>query len=255
MTTFANQLRAAFFLASRDAYVKGAFVLPALCAVLSILLMLLFPDANMHVVFEEAVLGLVRMGALFGTCLAMAGIVTHDVSSGGLRAAILTVRGREGYVASRMILALVLAALLGLWSVLLSMTLLLAPGATFEGMPAGELALRVVAHILMGWTYAVFCMLLLWLSRRSRGFASTFFVAVILGAGFLNVVLFVPVMMVLIPLSQELAFEALQLIVPILPSTLLGDTFVADARLVVLPAVYVTVCWALAHCVMTRAQL
>ena len=96
----------------------------------------------------------------------MAGIVTHDVSSGGLRAAILTVRGREGYVASRMILALVLAALLGLWSVLLSMTLLLAPGATFEGMPAGELALRVVAHILMGWTYAVFCMLLLWLSRR-----------------------------------------------------------------------------------------
>lgn len=254
MTTFANQLRAAFFLASRDAYVKGAFVLPALRAVLSILLMLLFPDANMHVVFEEAVLGLVRMGALFGTCLAMAGIVTHDVSSGGLRAAILTVRGREGYVASRMILALVLAALLGLWSVLLSMTLLLAPGATFEGMPAGELALRVVAHILMGWTYAVFCMLLLWLSRRSRGFASTFFVAVILGAGFLNVVLFVPVM-VLIPLSQELAFEALQLIVPILPSTLLGDTFVADARLVVLPAVYVTVCWALAHCVMTRAQL
>ena len=254
MTTFANQLRAAFFLASRDAYVKGAFVLPALRAVLSILLMLLFPDANMHVVFEEAVLGLVRMGALFGTCLAMAGIVTHDVSSGGLRAAILTVRGREGYVASRMILALVLAALLGLWSVLLSMTLLLAPGATFEGMPTGELALRVVAHVLMGWTYAVFCMLLLWLSRRSRGFASTFFVAVILGAGFLNVVLFVPVM-VLIPLSQELAFEALQLIVPILPSTLLGDTFVADARLVVLPAVYVTVCWALAHCVMTRAQL
>ena len=254
MTTFANQLRAAFFLASHDAYVKGAFVLPALRAVLSILLMLLFPDANMHVVFEEAVLGLVRMGALFGTCLAMAGIVTHDVSSGGLRAAILTARGREGYVASRMILALVLAALLGLWSVLLSMTLLLAPGATFEGMPAGELALRVVAHILMGWTYAVFCMLLLWLSRRSRGFASTFFVAVILGAGFLNVVLFVPVM-VLIPLSQELAFEALQLIVPILPSTLLGDTFVADARLVVLPAVYVTVCWALAHCVMTRAQL
>lgn len=254
MTTFANQLRAAFYLASRDAYVKGAFVLPALYVVLTILLMLLFPDANMHVIFEEAVLGLVRTGALFGTCLAMAGIVTHDVSSGGLRAATLTARGREGYVASRVILALVLAVLLGLWSALLSISLLLAPGATFEGMPTGELALRVVAHVLVGWTYAVFCMLLLWLSRRSRGFASTFFVAVILGAGILNVVLFVPVM-VLIPLSQELSFEALQLIVPILPSTLLGDTFVADARIVVLPAVYVTVCWALAHRVMTRAQL
>ncbi len=254
MTTFANQLRAALYLASRDAYVKGAFVLPALYVVLTILLMLLFPDANMHVIFEKAVLGLVRAGALFGTCLAMAGVVTHDVSSGGLRAATLTARGREGYVASRMILALLLAVLLGLWSVLLGMILLLSPSVAFEGMPAGELALRVAAHVLMGWTYAVFCMLLLWLSRRSRGFASTFFVAVILGAGFLNVVLFVPVM-VLIPLSQELAFEALQLIVPILPSTLLGDTFVADARLVVLPVVYVTVCWALAHRVMTRASL
>ena len=254
MTTFSNQLRAAFYLASRDAYVKGAFVLPALYVVPTTLLILLFPDANMHVIFESGLLGIVRTGALFGTCLAMAGIATHDVSSGGLRAATLTARGREGYVASRVILALVLAVLLGLWSVLLGMTFLLGPNVAFEGMPAGELVLRVVAHILMGWTYAVFCMLLLWLSRRSRGFASTFFVAVILGAGFLNAVLFVPVM-VLIPFSQELAFEALQLIVPILPSTLLGDTFVADARIAVLPAVYVTVCWVLAHRLMTRASL
>ena len=254
MTALANQLRAALYLASRDAYVKGAFVLPALYVVLTILLMLLFPGANMHVIFEDALLGLVRTGALFGTCLAMAGIVTHDVSSGGLRAAILAERGREGYVASRMILALLLTVLLGLWSVLLGMTLLLTPGVAFEGMPSGELALRVVAHVLVGWTYAAFCMLLLWLSRRSRGFASTFFVAVILGAGFLNAVLFVPVM-VLIPLSQGLAYEALQLIVPILPSTLLGDTFVADARLVVLPIVYAAVFWALAYRVMTRAQL
>ena len=254
MTTFSNQLRAAFYLASRDAYVKGAFVLPALLAVWTTFLELLFPDADMHVIFEGSLLSLVRTGALFGTCLAMAGIATHDVSSGGLRAATLTARGRDGYVASRVILALVLAVLLGLWSALLNIPLLLGPSVAFEGTPAGELVLRAVAYVLVGWTYAVFCMLLLWLSRRSRGFASTFFVALILGAGFLNAVLFVPVM-VLIPLSQELAFEALQLIVPILPSTLLGDTFVADARIVVLPAVYVTVCWALAHRLMTRASL
>ena len=254
MTALANQLRSAFYLASRDAYVKGAFVLPALLAVWAILLELLFPDADMHVIFEGAVLSLVRTGALFGTCLAMSGIVTHDVSSGGLRAATLTARGREGYVASRVILALVLAVFLGLWSALLNIPLLLGPSVAFEGMPAGELALRAVAYVLVGWTYAVFGMLLLWLARRARGFASAFFAALILGAGFLNVVLFVPVM-VLIPLSQELAFEALQLIVPILPSTLLGDTFVADARLVVLPVVYVTVCWALARRLMTRASL
>ena len=171
-----------------------------------------------------------------------------------MRAATLTACGREGYVASRVILALVLAVLLGLWSALLNIPLLLGPSVAFEGTPAGELVLRAVACVLVGWTYAVFGMLLLWLSRRTRGFASAFFVALILGAGFLNVVLFVPVM-VLIPLSQELAFEALQLIVPILPSTLLGDTFVADARLVVLPVVYVTVCWVLARRVMTRASL
>ena len=254
MTNLANQLRAALYLASRSAYVKGAFVLPALFVVPTILLELLFPDADMHVIFEGSLLSLVRTGALYGTCLAMVGIVTHDVSSGGMRAATLTACGREGYVASRVILALVLAVLLGLWSALLNIPLLLGPSVAFEGTPAGELVLRAVACVLVGWTYAVFGMLLLWLARRARGFASAFFAAVILGAGFLNVVLFVPVM-VLIPLSQELAFEALQLIVPILPSTLLGDTFVADARLVVLPVVYVTVCWMLARRVMTRASL
>ena len=254
MTNLANQLRAALYLASRSAYVKGAFVLPALFVVPTILLELLFPDADMHVIFEGSLLSLVRTGALYGTCLAMVGIVTHDVSSGGLRAATLTARGREGYVASRVILALVLAVLLGLWSALLNIPLLLGPSVAFEGTPAGELALRAVACVLVGWTYAVFGMLLLWLSRRARGFASAFFVAVVLGAGFLNVVLFVPVM-VFIPLSQELAFEAFQLIVPILPGGLIGDAFVADARLVVLPAVYVTVCWALARRLMTRASL
>lgn len=51
MTALANQLRSAFHLASRDAYVKGAFVLPALLVVLS-LLVLLFSNANVHVMFE-----------------------------------------------------------------------------------------------------------------------------------------------------------------------------------------------------------
>lgn len=121
-------------------------------------------------------------------------------------------------------------------------------------MPAAELALRVAAHVLVGWTYAAFGMLLLWLARSPRGFASAFFAAVILGAGVLNALLLVPVA-VLIPLSQELAFGAFQLIVPILPSSLLGDAFVADARLVVLLIAYVIVFWALSRRVMARAPL
>lgn len=253
MTALANQLRSAFHLASRDAYVKGAFVLPALLVVLS-LLVLLFSNVNVHVMFEGAVLSLIRVGALFGTCLSMAGIVTHDISSGGLRAAVLAERGRGGYVASRVILALALAVILGAWSTLLGMPLLLCPDVAFEGMPAAELALRAVACVLVGWTYAVFGMLLLWLARSPRGFASAFFAAVLLGAGVLNALLLVPVA-VLIPLSQELAFGALQIIIPILPSGLLADAFVADARLVVLPVAYVIVFWALSRRVMARAPL
>ena len=157
-------------------------------------------------------------------------------------------------MASRVILALALAVILGAWSTLLGMPLLLCPDVAFEGMPAAELALRVAAHVLVGWTYAAFGMLLLWLARSPRGFASAFFAAVILGAGVLNALLLVPVA-VLIPLSQELAFGAFQLIVPILPSSLLGDAFVADARLVVLPIAYVIVFWALSRRVMARAPL
>ena len=254
MTNLANQLRSALFLASRDAYVKAAFVLPALFAAPVVLRELLFPEADMHVMFESSLLGLVRVGTLFGTCLAMAGVVTHDVSSSGLRAAALTRSGRGGYVASRVILALVLAVTLGAWCALLGMPLRLGPGVGLEGTPAVELSLRVVAHVMVGWVYAVFGMLLLWLTQRPRGFASTLFAAVLLGAGLLNVVLFVPVM-VLIPFSQGLAFEALQLIAPILPSGLIGDLFVADFRLIVLPAVYVCVFWVLACRVMARASL
>lgn len=157
-------------------------------------------------------------------------------------------------MASRVILALALAVILGAWSTLLGMPLLLCPDVAFEGMSAAELALRAVACVLVGWTYAVFGMLLLWLARSPRGFASAFFAAVLLGAGVLNALLLVPVA-VLIPLSQELAYGALQAIIPILPSGLLADAFVVDARLVVLPVAYVIVFWALSRRVMARASL
>ncbi|NEM83745.1 hypothetical protein G3V89_23525, partial [Escherichia coli] len=51
MTNLANQFRATLFLASRDAYVKAAFVLPALyagVAVIAALLAPLVPEANLR---------------------------------------------------------------------------------------------------------------------------------------------------------------------------------------------------------------
>lgn len=157
-------------------------------------------------------------------------------------------------MAARVVLALVIAVLLAVWSALLSLVALLVPRTVMEGMPAGELALRMVARVLVGWTYAVFGLLLLLLTRRSRGFGTTFFAALVLSAGALNLLLLVPAM-VLAPFAQELASSWLQLASAIMPAALLDAGAALDVRLVVLPAAYVLVFWLLARRAVVRAAL
>ena len=257
MTNLRNQLRAALYLASRDAYVKGAFVLPALRALATLLTTLLTPqNADMHLVisFESSLLSLVNTGAIFGTCFAVTGITVHDLSSDGLRASIATERGRADYVATRMILALMLSMVLTAWTVLLGLILLLAPGAQLEGMPLGELVLRVLASMLVGWTYAAFGLLLLWLSRRSRGFGTTLLISIMLAGGLLNLALLVP-MAVAIPFSQELAYDLAQLLMPLQPAALLGASAVLDPGPVVMCAAFIVAFWAISHKLMARVSL
>lgn len=263
MTNLANQLRAAAFLASRDAYVKGAFALPALWVAWVLLTALAAPAGSvMMMSFESSFLSLVGWGSCFGTCLAVTGLAVHDLSSGGLRAAVVSAGGRQGYVASRAILALALAVLLSAWSALLGLLLLLVPHVC-EGASAGELALRALAHALVGWTYAVFGLLLLWLARRSRGFGGALLIAVLLGAGLLNYALMLPAI-VLIPLSavvpglQEVAYGLFQLLAPLLPSALLGSvTGVAalDPLPVMMCVACVVACLAASRALMARASL
>ena len=263
MTNLANQLRAAAFLASRDAYVKGAFALPALWVAWVLLTALLAPAGTvMSMSFESGFLGFVSWGSCFGTCLAVTGLVVHDLSSGGLRAAMVSAGGRQAYVASRAILALALAVLLSAWSALLGLLFLLVPHVC-EGASAAELALRVLARTLVSWTYAVFGLLLLWLARRSRGFGGTVLVAALLGAGLLNYVLMLP-LIALIPLSsvvpalQGVAYGMFQLLAPLIPSALLGSVTGAaglDLLPVVTCAVCVIACLAASRALMARASL
>lgn len=257
MTNLRNQLRAALYLASSDAYVKGAFVLPALWALAILLSALLTPrDADMHLVimFEQALFSLVNVGAVFGTCFAVAGITVHDLSSGGLRAPIATERGRADYVTTRMILALLLSVLLTAWTVLLALVLLLVPGTQLEGMPLGELALRMLASALVGWTYATFGLLLLWLSRRSRGFGTTLLISIMLAGGLLNLALLIP-MAVAVPFSQELAYDLAQLLMPLQPAALLGASAELDPGPAMMCVALIAAFWAISHRLMTRASL
>ena len=257
MTNLRNQLRAALYLASRDAYVKGAFVLPALWVLATLLTILLTPqNADMHLVisFEQSLFTIMNAGAVFGTCFAVVGITVHDLSSGGLRASIATGRGRADYVATRMILALLLSVVLTAWAVLLGLILLLAPGAQLGGMPLGELVLRALASVLVGWTYAAFGLLLLWLSRRSRGFGTTLLISIMLAGGLLNLALLIP-MAAAVPFSQELAYDLAQLLMPLQPAALLDASAVLDPGPVVMCAAFIVAFWAISHKLMARVSL
>lgn len=257
MTNLKNQLRATFYLASRDAYVKAAFVLPALyvgAAVLMALLAPLAPEGNIRILYEDSLPTLTSLSARFGTCLAVLGLAQHDVSALGLRAATVSQGGRAGYVASRMLFALVVDCALALWAVALSAPLLALPVTVLQGTPPAELALAVLAHALTGWAYAAFGLLLVWLAPQSRGFATTLFMAVIVGMGLLDLVLMVPVMVTL-PFSQGLAFHIFQATQNLMPGTLLQGATASLARLVPLCAVYVTICWLLAWRRMARASI
>ena len=254
MTNLRNQLRAALYLASRDAYVKGAFVLPALWVLATLLTILLTPqNADMHLVisFEQSLFTIMNAGAVFGTCFAVVGITVHDLSSGGLRASIATGRGRADYVATRMILALPLSVVLTAWAVLLGLILLLAPGAQLGGMPLGELVLRALASVLVGWTYAAFGLLL---SRRSRGFGTTLLISIMLAGGLLNLALLIP-MAVAVPFSQELAYDLAQLLMPLQPAALLGASAELDPGPAMMCVAFIAAFWAISHRLMTRVSL
>ena len=179
MTNLRNQLRAALYLASRDAYVKGAFVLPALLVAWMVVALFL-SDGTAWTTYELAFSGLLSVGPIFGTSFATLGLVAHDRDSGGLRASACSEGGRTGYVASRVLLAGMLAAALTLWSAALSLVALALPGVSFDGTPVGTLALLALVRLLVGWAYAVICVAL---TSAAHGMGATFLVALLIAQG------------------------------------------------------------------------
>lgn len=179
MTNLRNQLRAALYLASRDAYVKGAFVLPALLMAWMVMVLFL-SDGTAWTTYELAFAGLLSVGPIFGTSFAALGLVTHDRDSGGLRASVGSEGGRTGYVASRILLAGVLAAALTLWSAALSLVSLVLPGVSVDGTPAETLALLALVRFLVGWAYAAICLAL---TSAAHGMGTTFLVSLLVTRG------------------------------------------------------------------------
>lgn len=160
MTNLRNQLRAALYLASRDAYVKGALALPLLY-VGYLAWVMLASSGYTHADFEAVYLGVVGCGAVFGTCFATLGVSSHDLAARGLRASVTAAGGRAGYVASRVILAGVLAVLLAIWSALLGLVCLPLPGVTVaRGSDLAALAQAVAVRALVGWAFAVMALAL-----------------------------------------------------------------------------------------------
>ena len=173
MTNLRNQLRAALFLASRSAYVKGAFVLPALLMAWMVAVLFL-SDGTAWTTYELAFSGLLSVGPIFGTSFATLGLVAHDRDSGGLRASVGSEGGRTGYVASRILLVGVLSAALTLWSAALSLVALVLPGVSVDGTPVETLALLALVRFLVGWAYAVICVAL---TSAAHGMGANFLVA------------------------------------------------------------------------------
>ena len=252
MTNLRNQLRAALFLASRDAYVKGAFALPALLVAWMVVVLFL-SDGTAWTTYELAFSGLLSVGPIFGTSFATLGLVTHDRDSGGLRASACSEGGRTGYVASRVLLAGVLAAALTLWSAALSLVALALPGVGVDGTPAGTLALLALVRFLVGWAYAVICVAL---TAAAHGMGATFLVALLVTQGALYSV------------AQMIATIAWHLLFPAVTSdwfeilhvcSLQGliQSFAAGdpVRFLALPLVYLALAAALFHARTARRSL
>lgn len=184
MTNLRNQLRAALFLASRDAYVKGAFVLPVLLVAWMVAALFL-SDGTAWTTYELAFSGLLSVGPIFGTSFATLGLVAHDRGSGGMRAGVSSKGGRTGYVASRVLLAGLLAAALTFWSAALSFVARAVPGVRVDGTPAETLALLALVRFLVGWAYAAVCVAL---TSAVHSMGANFLIALLITQGALCVV-------------------------------------------------------------------
>lgn len=209
MSNLRNQLRAALYLASRDAYVKGALVIPVLYAGWFAWVMLM-SDGYSRADFQTVYLGVVSSGAVLGTCFATLGVSSHDLAARGLRASVTAEGGRAGYVTSRVLLAGILAVLLAVWSSLVGLVCLPLPGVTVaRGTDPAALALAVVVHALVGWAFAVIALALV---RKSHGMGTVLVASYLVTSGALGYALEIPLNLGSVLLGLDVTSQGIQLL-------------------------------------------
>ena len=249
MTGLANQLRAGLYLLLHDAYFKGATVVLAMWLSAYGLLTLL-PDDGVTFAFSlGSTFALSFRLVAFFTCFAMMGLAVHDTAAGGMRAAALAGRGRAGYVASRMLLApLVAVVLAAVATVLLAVMGAMLPRALVPGPSAvAEVASQLPAYLLASWTYAAVGMVLVWAFPRERGIGTVLLGSVVLVTGLLETAVLMAFVIVPLAFSPELAWDLLSALQPAsLSMALQGSLEVGSGYVVLLAVVYLGVAWLLA---------
>lgn len=249
MTGLANQLRAGLYLLLHDSYFKGAVVVLALWLSLYGVLELLPSGDMVFVLSLESTFSSALWMVAFLTCFAMMGLAVHDTFADGMRASALAGRGRAGYVASRMLLApLVAVALAAEVAVLLAVM-----GATLPRVLApdpaavAEAASRLPAFLLCAWAYAAVGMLLIWAFRRERGLGTVFFGSAVLVTGLLESCVMMLIVIVPLIVSPEAAWGLFSALQSASLSMALQRVFEAGVGHVVLLAVaYLACAWAVA---------
>lgn len=236
MTNLGNQLRAALYLASRDAYVKGALVLPALF-VGYLAWGMLASGGYAYADFRTVYLSVVGSGAVFGTCFATLGAASHDFAALGLRSSVTAEGGRASYVTSRVIRAGVLAALLAVWSALIGLVCLLIPGVTVaRGTEPAALALAVVVRALVGWSFAVIALALV---RRPHGMGFVLVASYLVSSGVLGYVLEILLTLVSALLGLDVTSQGIQLLLsPFKLALLLREPPLGPVHALLLPVAY-----------------
>lgn len=113
-----NQIRAAFWLLSRNAAAKASFVVALLYPLLTVVdacLSSLFGGSLSMIMNDATLPTLGLLGATFMVSLAAASLACSDQSACMARGSVLAERGRRDYVVSRVVVVEALAAVLVLW--------------------------------------------------------------------------------------------------------------------------------------------
>ncbi len=276
MSPMLNQIRSTLYLLSRDAYLKGAVVLPML--VLAVMLgipalVALNGTSTMAVLWGSLVRMLLSVGTVFGSAFAMTGLVTHDTATRGLRAACLAERGRGRYVASRLLAAGAVALALAAWSSLLALVCRLLPGvsgysplmvpSSADGPASlGELVPWALVAAFVGWAYSAVGMLLVWAREDGLGFLGVCVLTFLLVSGILESLLSTLALIVCAALSADPTVQ-LGLFVSCLPSgawamgalPLVSGDSARAALVLVVPLVWVALGGALSWARLARRNL